>query len=87
MFQCISLHFVVAMLVVVWEGRKDVKCARALFRPMWSNKSSVCVRPLYGLFRPQRGADVSVRGSLELVETKVGHGAWFFSNSWEDDGG
>lgn len=39
-----------------------LKCARALFRPLWCNKSSVCLRPLYGLLRSQRGVDVSVRG-------------------------
>lgn len=47
---------------------------------------SVCLGPLYGLFGSQRGVDVSVRGSLEVVETKV-DGAWFFSSSLEADVG
>lgn len=58
------------------------KCARALLRPLWSNKRSVCLWPLHSLFRSQRGVDVSVRGSLEVVETKADGGAWFFSVLW-----
>ncbi len=64
-----------------------LECSRALFRPLWSNKSSVCLRPLYGLFRSQRGVDVSVRGSLEVVETKAGRGVCFLSSSLEADVG
>lgn len=85
--QCSDLLFVVVMLVEAREKRRDTKCARALFSPLWSDKSSVSLRPLYGLFISQRGVDVSVRGSLEAVETKAGHGAWFFSSSLEADVG
>jgi len=33
----------------------------------------------------QRGADISLRGSLEAVGIKAGHGAWFLSSSLKAD--
>ena len=58
-------------------GWRDVKYARAHFRPSCSNESSVVLKPLYGLFRSQRGVDVSVRVTLEVVEKRrvVMHGS------------
>ena len=44
-------------------------------------KSPVCLRPLYGPVRYQRGVDDSVRRRLCAVETKTGRDAWFFSSS------
>lgn len=34
-----------------------------------------------------RGVDVSMRGSLKIVETEANHDAWFFSSSLEADVG
>ena len=79
--KCRDLVFVVVMLVEASEGRRDVRCARTLFRPLWSNEISVCLGPLYSLFRSQRDVNVSVRGSLVALETKASHDAWFSSSS------
>lgn len=84
---CSNLLFVVVMLMVAWEQWRNFKYARVLFTLLWSYKSSVCLRPPCGLFRPLTGMDVSARGSLEVGETKSDHGAWFFSSSWEGNVG
>lgn len=70
------------MLVVVWEG--DITRARGIDHCGLTRALSV-LRHLYGLFRSEKGVAVSVRGSLEGVETKADHGAWFFSSSLEAD--
>lgn len=50
-----------------------------------SNMSAACLRPLCGLFRSQRGVNMTVRNSLEAMEIKASNGAWFFSGSLRAD--
>lgn len=50
-----------------------------------ANDNSVRLVPLSGLFRSQRGVNVSVGATLQAVETIAGHGAWFLSSSVDAD--